>query len=274
MKRRVPPIDVGRASGIPFVRVGQDPRIVVLAGIDALFRPLDRSARSRRRAKVVARLLSGDPFVLLGYGEIPQPCSLDTLAEQAARAIGELVPKPELVVGLSFGGFIAMRLAAARPELAPRLLLLASAHAFSPLGWRRIERQRGALAAGDLNRLIRQNAVLFRRPWYNALMHTAILVRGRRLTVGFRPALDLLQAYRMFSPDSDWNADVAARISAPTLIIGGERDQFFGREQFVDTARRIEGARAVIFPRETHMLPIERTRTVARTIADWRATFV
>ena len=272
MRRRAPPIEVGRSkAGVPFYRMGENPGIVVLAGIDALFRPLDRSPRARRRAKVVGKLLSGEAFVMLGYGELPQPCDLDALAAQAGRAIDELVPKPEFVVGLSFGGFIAMRLAAARPELAPQLLLLSSAHAFSEQGWKRIERQRAALAAGDLNRLIRQNAVLFRRPWYNALMHSAILLRGRRLTVGFRPALDLLEVYRMFSADPGWNADAAARISARTLVIGGARDQFFGPEQFTGTADRIKNARAVIFPRETHMLPIERTRTVARAIAQWRA---
>ncbi|CAH0995454.1 3-oxoadipate enol-lactonase 2 [Emticicia aquatica] len=49
---------------------------------------------------------------------------MDTLYEDAAQLIEKLVGKPVIFAGLSMGGFVGMRLAARRPDLIRKLILL------------------------------------------------------------------------------------------------------------------------------------------------------
>ncbi len=49
---------------------------------------------------------------------------MDTLYEDAAELIEKLVGKPVIFAGLSMGGFVGMRLAARRPDLIKKLILL------------------------------------------------------------------------------------------------------------------------------------------------------
>ena len=261
-------IDAGQSSsGVPFLRGGSGAkRIVVLAGIDALFRRME-GPRAMRRARAIVRLLPPCAWTIVGYGEPGAGTNLDQAVAATADAIREAAGPPDVLVGISFGGFIAQRLAARNPELAPRLVLLVGAHRFSDAGRKRMDRQIEQLTRGDLTRLVRENALLFRRPWLNALAGTALWLRGQRLTDGIRPPADLLAAYRgLFSDDPGRDGEVARRISARTLIIGGSDDQFFGAEVFQETAERIAGARLVLFPRETHMLPLERAEAVAAEV--------
>ncbi|MFY7910099.1 MAG: alpha/beta fold hydrolase, partial [Emticicia sp.] len=49
---------------------------------------------------------------------------MDTLYDDAAELIEKLVGKPVIFAGLSMGGFVGMRLAARRPDLIKKLILL------------------------------------------------------------------------------------------------------------------------------------------------------
>jgi pimeloyl-ACP methyl ester carboxylesterase len=172
--------------------------------------------------------------------------------------------------GISLGGFVAMRLAARHPELVRRLVLLVSAHRFSPGGWRMMERQFAALERGDFPTLLRENALLFRRPWYNWLIRFKLWKDGDRVSNGFRDAAAILHDYRqLFGADFKHNADYARRIASPALVIGGTADQLFDREALEEAAALIPGARLRLFERETHMVPIEKSGAVADAIADF-----
>ncbi|MBK5294678.1 MAG: alpha/beta hydrolase [Acidobacteriia bacterium] len=177
---------------------------------------------------------------------------------------------PDVLVGMSLGGLVAMRFAAQHPELVRRLVLLVSAHRFSPGGWRMMERQFEALERGDFQTLVRENALLFRRPWYNWLVLLKLWKAGNRLATDFRdPAAILGDYHQLFGPDFKNNADYGRRIVCPTLVIGGTADQFFDRRATEETAGLIPGAQIHLFERETHMLPIEKSDEVAGAITDF-----
>lgn len=57
---------------------------------------------------------------------------------------------PDMVLGISLEGMVAMRFAARHPELTRRLVILISAHRFSQSGEHIMERQFRALEQGDL----------------------------------------------------------------------------------------------------------------------------
>jgi pimeloyl-ACP methyl ester carboxylesterase len=256
---------------LPFISGGAGPRhAVVLFGANALFKPLDRVAKPARYARQVQKLLpSGWRLTIIGYEEVPpEATTLDTIADDVALAIEELSPEPIALVGISLGGLVAQRMAARHPERVDRLILLVSAHRFSKPGWQRLMGQFDALRAGDFAALLRDNALLFRRPWFNALIRMKLWKDRGRLHAEFKDPELILRAYQgVFSPDFARNAEVARQIAAPTLVIGGGADQYFDAACLRETAELIPGANLRLFERETHMLPIERSAAVAHEIA-------
>lgn len=249
---------------VPYIRGGSGQReAVVFFGVNALFKRLDKSSKLERYVNQVSRLLPGHRFTILGYAG----CDFEEIVRDVAHAIGTA---PDVVLGISFGGFVAMRFAAQHPELVKCLVLRVSAHRFSPGGWRMIERQFEALEGGDLRTLVRENALLFRRPWYNWLVQLKLWKDDKRLTADFRDAAAILSDYRqLFGPDFKKNAEYARRIVNPTLVVGSTADQLFDRESFEETADLIPNARLHLFKRETHILPIEKSDEVAGVIADF-----
>ncbi|HEX8436572.1 alpha/beta hydrolase [Archangium sp.] len=269
-------VESGLFSGrTPYIRGGSGPKhAVVFFPVSALFQRIDTASDTSRYARQVAGLLpAGYRYTLIGYEEIPpQRYTIDTLAEDLAGVIQAEVGKPDLVIGISFGGFVAQRLAAKYPELVERLIILVCAHRFSESGWRRLEGQFKALETGDFYQLLKDNAVVFRRPWYNWLVRLKLWMDRNKLSSQLKDPQLILRAYRgLFSEDFSRNADFAKRIVAPTLVIGGTADQFFDTPVFEETARMIPNARLALWEGETHMLPIEKRGEVAIAVAAFLA---
>ncbi len=248
-------------NGVPYIRGGGGRQeAVVFFGANALLRRLDKTSDPGRYVRQVSRLLPGHRFTILGYAR-------STFEEIVADMAASILTLPAVVLGISFGGFVAMRLAARHPELVRGLVMLVSAHRFSPGGRRIMERQFDALERGDFRSLVRENTLLFRRPWYNGLARLKLWKNGNRLTTDFREPAAILHDYRqLFGPDFKNNAQFGRRIASPTLVIGGTADQLFDRSAFEETTGLIPGAQIHLFERETHMLPIERSDEVGAAI--------
>lgn len=156
---------------IPYIKAGSRPRrAVFFFGGNALFKRLDRSDAGRYAAMVGRLLPAVYSFYILGYEEDPpETYNLDTILDDLSRTVRTEIGR-STVVGVSFGAFVAMRFAAAKPELVDKLVILVGAHRFSARGARKIAKQITYLKVGDFYGLVRENAVLFRRPRYNWLV--------------------------------------------------------------------------------------------------------
>jgi len=265
-------IEAGLFAGkIPFIRGGLGSHhAVVFFGGNALFKRLDRSSDPARYAGQIASLLpQGYRFTILGYEETPpENYTLDTIVRDLADVVRSEIGKPDLVIGVSFGGFVAQRFAAEHPDLVHRLVLLVTGHRFSQEGWAAMERQFKALETGDFYSLVTDNVLLFRRPWYNWLVRAKLWKDRDRLASEFKDPKLILRTYRsLLSEDFARNPAFTRRITAPTLVVGGTADQFFGTQVFKETAEMIPEARVALFEGETHMLPIEKAGDVAAEIA-------
>jgi pimeloyl-ACP methyl ester carboxylesterase len=127
---------------IPYVQSGSGPHpVVVLNGGQAFVRR-PTPARAQRDAKRIARLLpKGRSIHVLGYEPSPPAgYSIATIVDDVARILREEIG-PATVMGISFGGFVAARLAADHPDLVKEMILMVSAHRFSPEGRRSVDRQ-------------------------------------------------------------------------------------------------------------------------------------
>jgi pimeloyl-ACP methyl ester carboxylesterase len=249
---------------VPYARVGSHPDpIVVLAGGQAFVQRPTRE-RIERDAGRIARLLPADrSFVLLGYDpSLAGADSLDAIVADVAAVVREL-GAPRQVVGVSYGGVIALQLAAQHPSLVSVLVLLASAHDFSAEGKRRLARQIDCASRGDFAGLVEGFIAVFRRPWLNWLLRLRLRTRRARLGEAMNDPSTIVRGLSAILDARLADTTRLARVTARTLVIGGSRDQFFGDGMLERTAAAVPNASIALFAGETHMVPVERTRAVA-----------
>lgn len=253
---------------IPYARVdpagadgGQTPVLVLAGGQAFVQRPTPERVR-RDAARVAAVLPRGRAFVLLGYDPAP-PAGPSTVSTDVATIVTAL-GAPVRLVGISYGGIVALRVATDHPDLVSHLVLLASAHHFSAEGLRRVRRQIDCAVRADHAALGEDFVGLFRRPWLNWLLRLRLRTRRGKLAEGMNDPGIIARGLRAVV-DDPLDETRLGRVTARTLIISGTRDQIFG-DVPARTAALVPGATLVSFPRETHMVPIERRRAVAAAI--------
>ncbi|HEU4886568.1 MAG TPA: alpha/beta hydrolase [Thermoanaerobaculia bacterium] len=260
-------IETGSFGRVPYVRIGRGPEtIVVINGGNAFVRRFDPSSAARN-ARQIARLFPADRSIcILGYdSSAAPPCDVTAIAADFAEIIRTHFGTAT-VAGISFGGLVATRLAAEHPELVPRLILLATAHRFSDEGRRRVRQQISDAARGDFTSMARPFLTLFRRPWLNLLLRFAIWSGRRSLAEKMNaPSFIVCMLASALAASEGAHAHLA-QIRATTLLVAGTRDQFFDLVALQETAAAIPAAELVLFANETHMLPLERPRPVARAV--------
>lgn len=263
------PYETGLFLGkIPFVKIGSGPNpIVVFNGGQAFVRRLTPE-RAQRDAKRIARLLPSDRTIyVLGYDPAPPAgYSIDMIVQDMSQILREETG-PASVMGISYGGFVAAHLAAEHPGLVKALILMVSAHRFSDGGRRSIERQIECAWQGDFQGLLDEFGLVFRRPWFNWLLRLRFRQERKKLHEKMGDPATIVRGLHAvtggdFGQDPSW----LQRIQAPTLVVGGTKDQFFDIEAMEETVRLIPSAELKLFKNETHMLPVERARDVGKVV--------
>lgn len=253
---------------LPRIVVGAGPAtVLVISGGNAFVSRFDEARAARDARRLLTLFPAGTRLCVLGYAP-------DTRGQQdvpaIAREVATLIESEfvgAVVAGMSFGGLVALRLAAERPDLVRRMVLLATAHRFSAAGQHRLRAQIAHLRKGDVDAMIQPFLRLFRRPWLNLLLRLTFPMRRTAFHAGLNhPAftIGLLQAAL------DESGALASRlgdIRAETLIVAGDRDQFFDVEAMREMALVMPSARLLLLEKETHMVPLERRRDVAAAIA-------
>ena len=179
---------------------------------------------------------------LRGHGQSDAPFTRYTMSElvQDLLSIADALDLPErfVLVGHSFGGSICAEFAAAHPERLEKLVLIATAGAY-PL----------PRAAALLSRV---PAAVFRpvwkyRPRWNAEVH-----------VMKRMMLNNLRVWE------GW--DTLASIHTPTLILTGQRDNYFPRHVFERVGNTVPDAEVIDVGYSKHKVQLERHEAVNRAI--------
>jgi pimeloyl-ACP methyl ester carboxylesterase len=256
------------AGDIPFAECGGGGQpLIIINGGQGFVRRAD-PVRAERDARRVSRILPrGTAFVLLGYPPRPvREGAVGNLVDDLASAIRERWNGPIILLGISYGGILAAWLTIRHPDLVRRLVFIASARRFSSEGEQRVRRQIAFAKSRNFSGFLADFAAVFRRPWLNALVWLRIHLGRTGLAEGMNDA-DTIVSY--LSAILEAGTPPTEEIRAPTLVIGGSRDQFFGEGRMEETARSIGNARLELLKGETHMAPVERAKDVAIAIGNF-----
>ena len=230
-------------AGLHIETVGAGPPLVLLHGWamhGGLFASILPALAERYRVYVVD--LPGH-----GHSAPVTPCTLDaTVAAIAAQF--DATDEPVTILGWSFGGAIAMCWALLHPGKVTRLLLVGATPRFTASDdWPH------AMAPATLAKFGDELTVAY-RPTLQRFLSLQVQGsdEGRATLAGLRgqlfargePARATLKAALRMLAETDLRDD-ARLITAPTLIVTGERDALVPRAAGAWLARAIPGARHV-----------------------------
>ena len=198
-----------------------------------------------------------------GHGESgyrPGGWSLDDLASDTIELIDALGSGPVTLVGLSQGGMIFMRVAARRPDLVDALVLLdTSARAEEPERAEMVLANAARIAvADDAERLefYRDLALpaFYTRAWLDANPEAAeheLRLRMSHDCTGYALAVHAVATRPAVH-------ELAASVTAPTLIIVGELDSLTPVDHARELHDLIDGSRLAVVPGSGHHTPVEQ----------------
>ena len=262
-------VERGHLGRYPFAAVGTGEPVVVLAGLS----PVTGVAGDgivRASLAPVAVLAGRRRLVLRNRrGGLPRGMTMAQLAAEHADAIRAGLAAPVDVIGSSTGGSIAQQLAADHPDVVRRLVLVSSACRLGPHG-RRAQRQVAArvragarrrafaLIAADLVPPRRGQVALGALGWLlgPALVRDARELDDMATTIEAEDAFDL--------------ATCTTPIAAPTLIVAGRDDRFYGPQLFEETARLIPRSELHLLPGRGHV-SVTRDRRLRQALGAFLA---
>lgn len=174
----------------------------------------------------------------------------------------EFPDAPPTVCGVSLGGWIAVRVAARRPESVARLVLVVPG-GYRHQDWRRIESMVRVSKPAEIGAMWR--AMFVRPPWF---------LRGGRpflyLLYTTPTVREVLAAVR--EEDAFDDADLA-RIACPVALLWGERDALFELGVGERMARALPNATLTVLPECGHAAQWERPRAFLAAVESFRRAF-
>lgn len=236
------------STGMPFLRLGQGPPLVVLPGL---------SADNANPTGVVRRMVVGwarpfaEHFTVYRVGRrsgLERGTTMSDIAADHAAVIERDIGEPVMLHGTSTGGTVALQLAIDRPDLVRRVVLGAAACRLSPNGRAVMEEVSQRIWDGDIrgaSALMAES--LAPRGLAYAARGAGWAIGGRYDADGLADMVITIDAENVFDAEPDLD-----RIQAPTLVLGGTADVFYSSVLFRRTAHGIPQGRSVIFPGKTH----------------------
>ena len=219
----------------------------------------ETAARLRERFRVVRYDVRGH-----GQSEVPPPpYTLGQLATDAREVLDRLGVASAHVVGMSMGGCIAMTLATMHPDRVKRLVLCDTTAFYGPAVAPMWEgRIRVAEAQGMTSELVEQTMAIWFSAAYRA-RHKDVVDRVAAMLAVTDP-----RGYVASIRAIGWadQRDAIRAITAPTLVIVGEKDPGTPVAMAREIHERIAGSRLTVLPGAMHCSPIEAATAFHETV--------
>ncbi|HVQ94151.1 MAG TPA: alpha/beta hydrolase [Mycobacteriales bacterium] len=259
---------------LSYQEVGQGPACLMLNGgmgtDQTLLRTLDPLGDRLRLIQVDQR----------GTGRSGRPplstLTMAQLADDAAALAGHLGVERTLVLGHSFGGFVAQELALRHPELVAGLVLVATTA--GRLGTSdRPDDEQGPPPPAEVTAIVRAMVSGPATDDTFAAMTSSLLPYylhrhdPAALTARLQHAVYDVATFRATAALlNTWSAiDRLDRIAAPTLLLVGRQDPVCAPAQSHRIARRIPGAQVIELAESGHFPWLDEPARFYRVLHDW-----
>jgi 3-oxoadipate enol-lactonase len=201
-----------------------------------------------------------------GFGDSPLPPEPYADAEDLATLLDHLQVSDAAVVGSSFGGRVALELAALHPDRVRELVLLCAAHRGVPPSQTALdfgEDENQLLEAGDLEGAVRLNVETWLGPEATEDVRTAFAIMQRH-------AFEVQLAAEAADPGPEQRLVGVdpTTIAVPTVVVEGELDMDHFRTVAQTLAEQIPGAELVSLPWAGHLPSLERPDAVITLLLD------
>jgi 3-oxoadipate enol-lactonase len=198
-----------------------------------------------------------------GHGASPAPqgpYAIDDLVADQLAVLDDLEIARASFVGLSLGGAVCMLLAATAPERVDRLVLCSTAERFGdPAGW--LERAATVRSHGT-----EALADVAMERWFTpefAAREPDVVERIREIFA----ATDAEGYAACCEAIAGWDfADRLGEITAPTMVVGGQRDPTVMPERSQALAAAIPGAVLAIIPDAAHLTAVSHPQELTTAV--------
>ena len=208
-------------------------------------------------------------FYILGYDpNLPKNHSSEEIAADFANIIREHIG-PATIMAVSFGGSVAIPFAALYPELTEKLILLVTTYGSSG---------KGVEFGKELIQLAKEGKSFTLQKKINNLYSSRVLrylfdlktwKNWSKLEKNMNPISTFINAYTHLFKTQESRKKYLSMIQAPTLVIGGTKDQFATEEYYLKTAELIPNAHLELFEGKTHTVPVERLFEIKKLIKNF-----
>ena len=259
MSSRLELVEGALPRGLPYLAFGSGPPLVVLRGFMTIHaNPV--GLQRRFEIGLLAPLAHHYRVYAVGRAPgLPPHSSMADIAHDHADAFQTEFGAPVDLLGMSSGGSIALQVAADHPDVLRRLVLVSAGY-------------RLGTAAREAQRHYVDAAAAGRRGAHHLAPFKVESALGARLVAPLMWMLDPLlrppQVTDMVAfAHAEDTFDLGARlgeITAPTLVIAGDRDRVYSYEIFQRTANGVRDGKLIVYPRTGH----GRTLTSRRFVDD------
>jgi pimeloyl-ACP methyl ester carboxylesterase len=255
------PAQAGFAStGLPYARLSHSgPALVIFTGSEIEHKPPSRLTQQGFVAGLKRLAQRYSLYLCSRKPNLPRGYTARDMSDDFAAMIRAEIGGPVHILGMSSGGSSAMHFAVDHAELVDKLVLAMTAHRLNAYGREVCLIWRDLALAGQWPAL-----------WERMGVDVA---EGGTPEWLIRPLMRWFGGWLLGAPksgqdlavvlESDVNLDVADRlpaIKAPTLVIGGARDPFYGPEAIRETAERIPNATLRLIAGGGHAVVKTQTR--------------
>ena len=204
-----------------------------------------------------------------GKSEVMGPFDMDTVAEDAAALIRDLVGGPVHFIGLSMGGFVGMRLAARHPELIKSLVLLETSANAEPLeNLPQYKLLNGIVRWVGIIPPIAKKVmkIMFAHSWLQNSANAASINRWKKEMSSNKKSITGPVEGVIYRKGVE---EELVKITCPTLVIVGDEDVATTPEKAAFIQKGIRGSKLEFISGAGHSSCIEKPEEVNRLLKEW-----
>jgi pimeloyl-ACP methyl ester carboxylesterase len=248
------------SNGIPYARLSnKGPALVVFTGSELEHQPPTWTARQGFIVGLKRLTRQFSIYLMSRKPNLPRGYSAKDMSDDFAAMIRADIGTPVHIMGMSSGGSSAMHLAVDHPDLVNKLVLAMTGYRLNPNGKRVAEIWRDLALKEDWQALYQRMGVDVAEgstpEWLTRML---MRVFGKALLGSPKSGSDFAIVL-----DSDINLNVVDKLPSirqPTLVIGGEKDPFYGAGNIRKTAELIPHAELLLIENGGHAVVKTHTK--------------